>query len=76
MEEEISIKALMRCRETPERNLLIFILRLKQAKFMNVKFFAFRFLNDEFFRNEALGVILTDAHRYIEENPGVAEHKS
>ena len=76
MEEEISIKALMRCRESPERNLLIFILRLKQAKFMNVKFFAFRQFNEDFFRNEALGVLLTDAHQYIKENPMVVEHRS
>ena len=29
---------------------------------MNVKFFAFRQFNEDFFRNEALGVLLTDAH--------------
>lgn len=68
-DEELAIKALMRCRETMERNLLVLILRLKQATFFNYKFFKMRHYNVNFFRNKAFSVLLEKAFDCIEGNP-------
>lgn len=74
-EEEIGIKCLHRCRESPERNILIFILRLKQAIFFNESFFKYRFFDEDFYQNDALKVLLKNAFIFIEKNKGSITHR-
>ena len=67
-DEEVGIKTLFRLKESQERNLFIFLLRLKQNKFFNKYFFQHRQFSPGFFNNETLSTLTEVAYEYMQQN--------
>lgn len=67
---EIGVKSLLKLKETPQRNLFIFILRIMQGEHFNNDFFKNRKFSSNFLFNETLQNLLEIFYDHMIENPG------
>lgn len=66
---EIGIKSLLKLKESPERNLYIFVLRLKENEYFNQDFFKNRQFSSNFIHNETEQNLLEICYDFMVNNP-------